>query len=69
MAAKTLRELFVEELRDMYDGEKQLTRALTKMAKASESAELQTASRVTSRKLRSRSPENAFNGSCALLND
>lgn len=27
MAAKTLRELFVEELRDMYDGEKQLTRA------------------------------------------
>ena len=43
MAAKPLRELFVEELRDMYDGEKQLTRALTKMAKASESEELQTA--------------------------
>jgi ferritin-like metal-binding protein YciE len=43
MASKTLRELFVEELRDMYDGEKQLTRALTKMAKASESDELQTA--------------------------
>jgi ferritin-like metal-binding protein YciE len=34
MAAKTLQELFVEELRDMYDGEKQLTRALPKMAKA-----------------------------------
>ena len=43
MAAKTLRELFVEELRDMYDGEKQLTRALTKMAKASDSEALQTA--------------------------
>jgi ferritin-like metal-binding protein YciE len=43
MAAKSLRELFVEELRDMYDGEKQLTRALTKMAKASESEELQAA--------------------------
>jgi ferritin-like metal-binding protein YciE len=43
MAAKSLHELFVEELRDMYDGEKQLTRALTKMAKASESEELQTA--------------------------
>jgi ferritin-like metal-binding protein YciE len=43
MASKTLRELFVEELRDTYDGEKQLTRALTKMAKASESDELQTA--------------------------
>jgi ferritin-like metal-binding protein YciE len=43
MAAKNLRELFVEELRDMYDGEKQLTRALTKMAKTSESRELQAA--------------------------
>ena len=43
MAAKTLRELFVEELRDIYDGEKQLTRALPKMAKAVESEELRTA--------------------------
>jgi ferritin-like metal-binding protein YciE len=43
MAAKSLRELFVEELRDMYDGEKQLTRALPKMAKATESEELRTA--------------------------
>ena len=40
MPAKSLRELFVEELRDMYDGEKQLTRALPKMAKAAESEEL-----------------------------
>jgi ferritin-like metal-binding protein YciE len=43
MAAKTLRELFVNELRDMYDGERQLTRALPKMAKAAESKELQAA--------------------------
>jgi ferritin-like metal-binding protein YciE len=40
MPAKSLRELFVEELRDMYDGEKQLTRALPKMAKAADSEEL-----------------------------
>jgi ferritin-like metal-binding protein YciE len=43
MAAKSLRELFVEELRDMYDGEKQLTRALTKMAKAASAGELREA--------------------------
>lgn len=43
MAAKSLRELFIEELRDMYDGEKQLTRALPKMAKAAESEHLQAA--------------------------
>jgi ferritin-like metal-binding protein YciE len=35
MPAKSLRDLFVEELRDMYDGEKRLVRALPKMAKAS----------------------------------
>ena len=43
MAAKTLRELFASELRDMYDGERQLTRALPKMGKATESEELQAA--------------------------
>jgi ferritin-like metal-binding protein YciE len=43
MSAETLRELFVEELRDMYDAEKQLTRALTKMAKAVESEQLREA--------------------------
>lgn len=43
MAAKTLRELFVEELRDIYDGETQLTRALTKMARAASTKELQDA--------------------------
>ena len=43
MAAKNLHDLFVEELRDMYDGEKRLTRALPKMAKAAGSGELRTA--------------------------
>jgi ferritin-like metal-binding protein YciE len=43
MAAKSLNELFVEELRDMYDGENRLTRALPKMAKAAEHPELQAA--------------------------
>jgi ferritin-like metal-binding protein YciE len=43
MAAKSLRELFVEEVRDMYDGEKQLTRALPRMAKAAGAEELQMA--------------------------
>jgi ferritin-like metal-binding protein YciE len=43
MAAKSLQDLFVEELRDMYDGEKRLVRALPKMAKASNSDDLRTA--------------------------
>ena len=30
--SKTLRELFVDELRDAYDAEKQLIKALRKMA-------------------------------------
>jgi ferritin-like metal-binding protein YciE len=40
MSAENLRELFVEELRDIYDAEKQLVKALPKMAKAAESEEL-----------------------------
>jgi ferritin-like metal-binding protein YciE len=43
MPAKSLQELFVEELRDAYDGEKRLTKALPKMAKAAESPELRAA--------------------------
>jgi len=43
MAATTLQELFVEELRDIYDGEKRLLRALPKMARAATSDDLQTA--------------------------
>lgn len=40
MAAENLHELFVDELKDIYDAEKQLTKALPKMAKAAESPEL-----------------------------
>lgn len=39
----TLEELFVQELRDMYDGEKQIVKALPKMAKAAENEELSAA--------------------------
>ena len=40
---KTLHDLFIDELRDIYDAEKQLTKALPKMAKAASSSELRTA--------------------------
>jgi ferritin-like metal-binding protein YciE len=39
----TLHDAFVEELRDMYDAEKQLTKALPKLARASTSDELRSA--------------------------
>lgn len=42
----TVEELLVEELRDLYDAEKQLVRALPRMAKASSSPELQDAFRT-----------------------
>jgi ferritin-like metal-binding protein YciE len=41
--AGTMHDAFVEELRDTYDAEKQLIKALPKMAKAASSAELRTA--------------------------
>ena len=40
---KTLHDAFIDELRDAYDAEKQLTKALPKMAKAANSAELREA--------------------------
>jgi ferritin-like metal-binding protein YciE len=43
MAAETLHELFVEELRDMYDGEKRIIKALPKLARHARSDELRTA--------------------------
>jgi ferritin-like metal-binding protein YciE len=43
MAAKSLQELFVEELKDMYDAENRLTKALPRMAKAAGHRELQAA--------------------------
>jgi ferritin-like metal-binding protein YciE len=39
----TLHDAFIDELRDAYDAEKQLTKALPKLAKAATSAELRTA--------------------------
>ena len=43
MKAHSLRELFIEELRDLYDAENQLTKALPKMAENSSSSELRQA--------------------------
>ena len=40
MNQETLKELFIEQIRDLYDAEKQITKALPKLAKASESEEL-----------------------------
>src|SRR6185312_3374335 len=40
MNQETMQELFVEQLRDIYDAEKQLVKALPKLAKAAESEEL-----------------------------
>ena len=41
--AGTLHDAFIDELRDTYDAEKQLTKALPKMAKAASAAELKKA--------------------------
>jgi ferritin-like metal-binding protein YciE len=43
MPAHSLQELLVEELRDIYDGEKRLTKALPQMARAASSEQLRTA--------------------------
>jgi len=43
MAKGSLRELYIDELRDLYNAETQLTKALPKMAKASSNAELRQA--------------------------
>jgi ferritin-like metal-binding protein YciE len=43
MADATLHEAFVDELRDAYDAEKQLTKALPRLAKAAASPELKAA--------------------------
>jgi len=41
--AGTLHDAFMDELRDLYDAERQLTKALPKLAKASSNPELRTA--------------------------
>jgi len=43
MSASNLRELLIEELKDIYDAEQRITKALPKMAKAADSQELKTA--------------------------
>ena len=43
MAVKTMQDLFLEELRDIYHAEKQLVRALPKMARAAASEDLKAA--------------------------
>jgi ferritin-like metal-binding protein YciE len=43
MALESLRDLFINELKDIYNGEKQLTKALPRLAKAAESPDLQQA--------------------------
>ena len=43
MPSETLRDAFIDELRDTYDAEKQLTKALPKLAKASTNPELRAA--------------------------
>jgi ferritin-like metal-binding protein YciE len=43
MSVDTLEKLFVEELKDLYSAEKQITKALPKMIKAAESEELKAA--------------------------
>ena len=43
MAMKTLEDLFLDELKDLFDAEKRLVKALPKMAKGAESEELREA--------------------------
>lgn len=43
MSLKTLQDLFVDEVKDVYDAEHQLTKALPKMAKAASSPDLKAA--------------------------
>ncbi len=43
MKLETLQDLFVDEIRDLYNAEQQVVKALPKMAKASHSPELQNA--------------------------
>ena len=43
MSANTLKELFIDELKDLYSAEKQIVRSLPKLARAATSEELRTA--------------------------
>ena len=48
--AGTLHDAFIDELRDTYDAEKQLTKALPKLAKASSNPKLRDGVREPSRR-------------------
>ena len=43
MPIETLEELLLEEIKDLYDAEKQIARALSKLAKAAANADLKAA--------------------------
>ncbi len=43
MSAKTLKDLFIDEVKDMYNAENQLTKALPQMAKKASSDKLREA--------------------------
>ena len=43
MKTESLQDLYVKQLKDLYDAENQLIKALTKMAKAASSPELRNA--------------------------
>ena len=43
MSVETIEELFVDELKDLYSAEKQITKSLPKLAKAATSPELKSA--------------------------
>jgi ferritin-like metal-binding protein YciE len=43
MSVETIQDLFVEELKDLYSAEKQITKSLPKLAKASTTTELKSA--------------------------
>ena len=43
MSVETIEDLFLDELKDLYSAEKQITKALPKMVKAASSSELSTA--------------------------
>ena len=54
MPVKSVHDLLLSELRDLYDAEKQLVKALPKMAKAASSEHYASRSRNISRKLRTK---------------
>ena len=65
--AGSLHEAFIEELRDTYDAEKQLIKALPKLAKAAASTDLRTGALKTSPSGILRSPAHSTAGMFLML--